>query len=119
MRHRRTEPAAAAPVVAQPSSRVVPPLEGVRLPPFSGDRYPCIKCSYGYAKTIYLPGGKVCTHCVADGYRPVWGLERLHRVCARCGFSWDEACVEPVRTSVTLIMPAVSPMTKLMPACQE
>lgn len=90
-----------------------PPLRGVRLPPFNGAT-PCAKCGYRDARTLYLSAGKVCTHCLKDGWQSIWGAERLHRTCVRCEFSWDEACVEPVRE-----IPRTDPITKIMPACQE
>lgn len=107
MRNNKKTPEPVAPTV-QTSRRVAPPLLGVRLPPFSGDRTSCIKCGHRGAKTIYAAVGAICNH---PGKAPsnVWGTERLHRICESCGFSWDEACVPAIPQIVqeTLVMPAV------------
>lgn len=89
--------------------RITPPLMGVRLPPFSGDRSSCVKCGGTTAKTVYLNSGQNCTHCHNGGFKSVWGTERLHRICDRCAFSWDEACVPAIPQQVkdTLLMPVV------------
>ncbi len=88
---------------------VAAPLEEVRLPPFSGDRRFCAKCGNAGAATFYVPPGRTCTHFQGDRSAALWRTERLHRVCRRCGFAWDEACVAPLREiRETLIMPAVN-----------
>lgn len=99
----------ASPVPTLPSNiRPPAPLAGVRLPPFSGDKHSCTKCGNSGAKTLYLNTGQTCTHCYNEGFRSLWGMERLHRVCERCGFSWDEACVQPAQeVKETLLMPVV------------
>ena len=57
---------------------------------------------------MYLNIGQTCTHCHNEGFRAVWGMERLHRVCERCGFAWNEACVKPAQElKETLLMPVV------------
>lgn len=88
--------------------RIKPPLMGARLAPFSGDRTLCTRCGYNEAGTRHHPAGRTCIH-TSEGPRVVWGMERLHRNCRRCGFSWDEACVPaiPVVTQNTMVMPAV------------
>jgi hypothetical protein len=88
--------------------RIKPPLMGARLPSFSGDRSACTKCGHKGAKTMYFPAGRSCIH-LASSFRVTWGLERLHRICERCHFAWDEACVPaiPVITQHTMVMPAI------------
>ena len=88
--------------------RIKPPLAGARLAPFSGDRTCCTKCGHRGAHTFYKSPGETCVHN-GQGTRIVWGLERLHRVCGQCRFTWDEACVPaiPVITQQTMVMPVV------------
>lgn len=88
---------------------VTPPLNGVRLSPFSGDNTACIKCGNKGASTSWFSAGRTCIH-LGTGFRVVWGVERLHRVCSRCHFAWDEACVPaiPQQVGETMLMPVVS-----------
>jgi len=63
------------------------------LPPYSGDEPDCPKCSHSHAYTEYRAHGS-CVHS-AEGTVGLEPNERLHRQCARCGYAWDEATVEP------------------------
>lgn len=101
--------AANEPSKMQLPPRVRPPLKGVRLSPFSGDRTVCIKCGHREARTTHYASGSSCTHAGGPGPRVVWGAERLHRECRQCLFSWDEACVPaiPAITQHTMVMPVV------------
>lgn len=108
LKKKKIEPAPAPRMTA--ASRVKPPLMGVRLPPFSGDRTKCTKCGHDTAKTAHFASGRTCIHLGA-GFRVTWGLERLHRTCDRCHFAWDEACVPAIPQVVhnTMVMPVVKP----------
>ena len=112
MREKKT----VTPLPVTPTPKVVPPLQGVRLPPFNGNTA-CAKCGHRDAKTLYLPPGKVCAHCLGDGWHSVWGAERLHRMCVRCEFSWDEACVDPAEPAPEP-MERNDPITKILPVCE-
>jgi hypothetical protein len=95
------------PFVAQPEKPPAP-LHNVRLPPFSGSRHGCVKCGYSEAATVWMAAGQACSHQYLEGFRSLWGTERLHRTCSRCRFAWDEACVLPARENKeTLVMPVV------------
>lgn len=104
---RRKKPEPPPPPPARP--RPPAPLAGARLAPFSGDTWACIKCGHRGASTTWHAAGRACDHhTMEDGYKGLWGVERLHRCCLCCGFSWDEACVSPAREiKETLILPVV------------
>jgi hypothetical protein len=106
MRKRKTTPDPLPKMQLPP--RIKPPLMGARMPPFSGDRTSCTKCGHTSAKTTFMHSGRACAH-TGDGPRIVWGLQRLHRTCDRCQFTWDEACVPaiPAITQHTMVMPAI------------
>jgi hypothetical protein len=64
------------------------------LPPFTGDKPVCAKCSYGQAFTEYKTKHEPRSGDVIGGH----GLpERLERRCARCDFVWDEALNPPAQ----------------------
>lgn len=105
MRHRKgpaVEPAAKEdpkpPVVARP----VTPLDGVTLPPYSGDHPRCIKCNGTRADTTYMIDKACCDHwgTGALGGRFTYGQERMHRKCWTCGWVWDEQCYKPKEADV-------------------
>lgn len=107
MRRKRKE----APIIPLPvreNTTTPVPLKGVRLPPFSADNTACSKCGHRQAKTLYFAAGRTCIH-LGSGFRVVWGVERLHRVCLQCQFSWDEACVPAIPQEVkqTMLLPVV------------
>ena len=65
------------------------------LPPFSGDDPTCPKCGHVGAYTTYYARGR-CIHGGGLGDEIVSANqddlnERLHRVCRRCDYAWDEA----------------------------
>ena len=61
------------------------------LPPFSGDDVECIKCGNVGAYTHYRKKGEPSPGEIAFGGGPP---ERLDRECARCDYTWLEACVD-------------------------
>lgn len=105
---RKKKPVSELPKMQLPP-RIKPPLMGVRLAPFSGDRTACSKCGHQGAKTVHYAAGRSCQHMGGPGPRVVWGTERLHRICECCLYTWDEACVPaiPVVTQHTMVMPAI------------
>lgn len=62
------------------------------LPPYSGEGGACPKCGCEDAETTYLSYGR-CIHGVENLVVGALSNERLHRECARCRYSWDEATV--------------------------
>jgi hypothetical protein len=61
------------------------------LPPFSGDRPTCAKCSNTGARTSWSHEWLRCS-APKPGWYPGEPIgERLCRTCERCGFHWDEA----------------------------
>lgn len=77
-----------------PASRITPPLEGVELPSYSAEEGTCGKCGAARAGTAYCPTTVACTHISNLGRKAMWGQERMHRACTRCGFAWDEQLPE-------------------------
>lgn len=73
-----------------PKLRLVPPLEGLKLPPYSAHGGSCPKCGQRAADTRYFSEGQSCLHGDQDGPRVRWGQERLHRTCKECGYARDE-----------------------------
>ncbi|MGW5636446.1 hypothetical protein [Streptomyces sp. NPDC003832] len=65
-------------------------MSGEPLPPFSGDETKCVKCGNVGAYTNYRKKGEPSPGRIAVGAGPP---ERLDRVCARCDYTWPEACV--------------------------
>lgn len=88
MRHRKDSPQKAP--EAAPKLRLVPPLEGIKLPPFTGNGGSCPKCGQQDAKTMYFSVGESCYHNDNEGPKLRWGQERLHRTCKECGYARDE-----------------------------
>lgn len=86
----RSAPVQEAPVPAAPKLRLVPPLEGIRLPSFTDNGGSCPKCGQRAAKTLYFSAQQTCIHEDQDGPRLRWGQERLHRTCKECGYARDE-----------------------------
>lgn len=65
------------------------------LPPFSGDTPTCPKCGNEDASTTFKAYGDCiggADHTLVHGWHE---NERLCRQCRRCGYSWDEATIEP------------------------
>lgn len=85
----RSKPTQQVPAPA-PKLRLVPPLERLKLPPYSGHSGACVKCGQEAANTRYYSEGQSCIHEDQDGPRVRWGQERLHRTCKECGYSRDE-----------------------------
>lgn len=97
MRYRKpvTEPAVKEdpkPVVV---TRTSSPLDGVTLPPYSGDHPRCVKCNSVGATTRYMAEKSCCEHWGSPGGRYTHGQERQHRICRNCHWEWDEQCYRP------------------------
>ena len=104
-RRKGTAPAAAPAVREDPKPVAAArptPLDGVTLPPFSGEHPRCVKCNGTRADTMYVAEKVICDHwgTGTPGGRYTYGQERMHRTCGMCGWVWDEQCYKPKETDV-------------------
>jgi hypothetical protein len=70
----------------------LPVIEFDTYPPFSGDDPVCPKCLKIGASVEYMAYGE-CYHDSGGVSGTIFGFqpnERLHRVCIRCSYAWDE-----------------------------
>lgn len=99
MRHRKgpvTAPAVKEDPKPAPVTPPSMPLDGVVLPPYSGETARCVKCNSTGARTTYMAEKVICDHWGSGfGGRFTYGQERMHRECRTCGWVWDERCYQP------------------------